>query len=170
VLRLLKDEELDALSREVGVTAAVLSEWREKFLAGAGANLKRREPEPADDEVPRLKAMVGELMKTELLAEKARLLEGNAPGLPWRSREDETALTDEALLEAIRGVLATSPFPGEGHRKVWARLRAQDVRTSRARCLRLMHQAELLAPGSARRVLGPRHHDGTITTDNPDVA
>ncbi len=36
-------------------------------------------------EVLRLKAMVGELMmKTELLAERARLLEGSAPGLPWR--------------------------------------------------------------------------------------
>ncbi|WP_233612357.1 transposase, partial [Corallococcus sp. AB045] len=34
VLRLLKGEELDALSRELGVTAALLSEWREKFLAG----------------------------------------------------------------------------------------------------------------------------------------
>ncbi|MCE9674049.1 transposase [Myxococcus stipitatus] len=85
VLRLLKGEELDALSRELGVTAAVLSEWREKFLAGAEANLKSREPEPADDEVLRLKAMVGELMmKNELLAEKARLLETNAPGFPWR--------------------------------------------------------------------------------------
>ncbi len=87
VLRLLKGEELDALSRELGVTAAVLSEWREKFLAGAEANLKSREPEPepADDEVLRLKATVGELMmKNELLAEKARLLEDNAPGFPWR--------------------------------------------------------------------------------------
>ncbi|QAT84972.1 hypothetical protein EJ065_3410 [Corallococcus coralloides] len=85
VLRLLKGEELDALSRELGVTAAVLSEWRERFLAGAEANLKSREPEAADDEVLRLKAMVGELMmKNELLAEKARLLEGNAPGFPWR--------------------------------------------------------------------------------------
>ncbi|WP_434299350.1 transposase [Corallococcus exiguus] len=73
VLRLLKGEELDALSRELGVTAAVLSEWREKFLAGAEANLKSREPEAADDEVLRLKAMVGELMmKNELLAQKAR--------------------------------------------------------------------------------------------------
>jgi putative transposase len=63
----------------------VLSEWREKFLAGAEANLKSREPEPTDDEVLRLKAMVGELMmKNELLAEKVRLLEGNAPGFPWR--------------------------------------------------------------------------------------
>jgi putative transposase len=82
-------------------------------------------------------------------------------------RGPKTALTDEALLQAIRGVLAQSPFLGEGHRKVWARLRAQDVRTSMARCLRLMREAGLLAPGRARRVLGPRHHDGTITTDKP---
>jgi transposase-like protein len=85
VLRLLNGEELDALSRELGVTAATLSEWREKFLAGGAANLKSREPTPSDDEVLRLKAMVGELMmKNELLAQKARLLEGNAPGFPWR--------------------------------------------------------------------------------------
>ncbi len=55
------------------------------------------------------------------------------------------------------------------HRKVWARLRAQGVRTSKARCLRLMREARLLAPGRARRVLGPRHHNGTITTDKPNV-
>lgn len=35
VLRLLKGEELDALSQELGVTAAVLSEWREKFLGSS---------------------------------------------------------------------------------------------------------------------------------------
>ena len=88
---------------------------------------------------------------------------------PAARRGPKTALTDEALLEAIRGVLAASPFLGEGHRKVWARLRAQGVRTSKARCLRLMRDAGLLSPGRARRVLGPRNHDGTITTDMPDV-
>ena len=34
VLRLLHGEELDALSRELGVTAATLAQWRERFLAG----------------------------------------------------------------------------------------------------------------------------------------
>ncbi|MBZ4397988.1 IS3 family transposase [Myxococcus sp. AS-1-15] len=92
-----------------------------------------------------------------------------AQALPAAQRGPKTALTDEALLEAIRGVLARSRFLREGHRKVWARLRAQDVRTSKARCLRLMRQAGLLAPGRAGRALGPRHHDGTITTDRPDV-
>ncbi|MBZ4408975.1 IS3 family transposase [Myxococcus sp. XM-1-1-1] len=88
---------------------------------------------------------------------------------PATRRGPKTALTEEALLESIRGVLAASPFLGEGHRKVWARLRAQQVRTSKARCMRLMRQAGLLAPGRARRVLGPRHHNGTMTTDKPEV-
>jgi putative transposase len=33
------------------------------------------------------------------------------------------AMPDDALTTEIRGVLAASPFHGEGHRKVWARLR-----------------------------------------------
>ena len=40
VLRLLHGEELDALSRELGVTAATLAQWRERFLAGGQASLK----------------------------------------------------------------------------------------------------------------------------------
>ena len=32
-------------------------------------------------------------------------------------------MPDAALVEAIRAVLSASPFHGEGHRKVWARLR-----------------------------------------------
>ncbi|NOK08550.1 IS3 family transposase [Corallococcus exercitus] len=88
---------------------------------------------------------------------------------PAAKRGPKTALTDEALLEAIRGVPQASPFQGEGHRKVWARLRVQGVCTSKARCLRRMREAGLLAPGRACRVLGPRHHDGRITTDMPDV-
>lgn len=85
VLRLLKGEDLDTLSREMGVTAATLSEWRDAFLAGAEANLKSREPTPADDENLRLKAKIGELtMELELAREKAKKLEVNAPHFPWR--------------------------------------------------------------------------------------
>jgi putative transposase len=40
-------------------------------------------------------------------------------------------MVDAALLERIRAVLAASPFHGEGHRKVWARLRIAGIRTSR---------------------------------------
>ena len=41
------------------------------------------------------------------------------------------SMPDAALLQAIRAMLAASPFHGEGHRKVWARLRVADVRTSK---------------------------------------
>jgi hypothetical protein len=37
-------------------------------------------------------------------------------------------MPDAALLEAIRAVLTARPFHGEGHRKVWARLRVAGVR------------------------------------------
>ena len=53
---------------------------------------------------------------------------------------------DSELLAEIRDVLATSPFVGEGHRKVWARLRRRGVCTSRKRVLRLTRGAGLLAP------------------------
>jgi len=51
---------------------------------------------------------------------------------------------------------------------VWARLRAQGIRTSKRRVLRLMRQAGLLAPTRAPLVVGPRVHDGTITTERPN--
>ena len=71
-------------------------------------------------------------------------------------------MPDAALLVAIRGVLADSPFHGEGHRKVWARLRVRGLRTSRRRVLRLMRQHDLLAPSRYGAPRGPRSHDGTI--------
>ena len=64
-------------------------------------------------------------------------------GQPIRTlqrRGPKTAWTDSALTEKIRAVLAASPFYGEGHRKMWARLRFEGVRTSKARVLRLMRE------------------------------
>ena len=43
VLRLLRGEDIETLSRELGVTAATLSGWRDQFLEGGAANLKARE-------------------------------------------------------------------------------------------------------------------------------
>jgi transposase InsO family protein len=83
-------------------------------------------------------------------------------------RGPKTSDTDEALTSHIRQVLAASPFLGEGHRKVWARLRAQGIRTSKPRVLRLMRAANLLAPTRIQRVLGPQSHEGTITTEHPN--
>ena len=78
-------------------------------------------------------------------------------------------MTDRELLGEIRDVLATSPFVGEGHRKVWARLRRRGVCTSRKRVLRLTRGAGLLAPTARVRKRAQRLHDGTITVTVPDT-
>ena len=89
------------------------------------------------------------------------------PG-PAAKRGPKPRWSDEQLVEQIRAVLTASPFVGEGHRKVWARLRWQGVRTSKARVLRLMREAQLLAPTRVGHAHGPTAHDGRITTDEPD--
>jgi len=78
-------------------------------------------------------------------------------------------MSDEDLVKAIRADLDASPFYGEGHRKVWARLRFAGIRTSKDRTLRLMRENNLLAPTRVGRPHGPRAHDGTIITAQPDV-
>ena len=80
------------------------------------------------------------------------------------------ALDDAALLVTIRAVIAESPFHGDGHRKIWARLRARKgVRTSMRRVLRVMREAELLAPARQPDPVVEHLHDGTIVTDRPNV-
>jgi putative transposase len=90
------------------------------------------------------------------------------PSGPAR-RGPQPTVSDAALLAAIRADLARSPWTGEGHRKVWARLRAIDgIRVSRKRVLRLMRQHALLSPQRTR----PRPeaaHDRHIVTDAPNV-
>ena len=78
-------------------------------------------------------------------------------------------MPDADLLEAIRAVLTDSPFHGEGHRKVWARLRHRGTRASRRRVLRLMREADLLAPSRTGAPRGPRSHDGTIVPATVDT-
>jgi len=92
----------------------------------------------------------------------------SSPAHQPAKRGPKTSYTDEALTAQIRQVLMASPFVGEGHRKVWARLRIRGIRTSKLRVLRLMRQAGLLAPSRAPRVRGPYTHDGTIITDQPN--
>ena len=84
-------------------------------------------------------------------------------------RGPKPAISDQALLDAIRANLARSPWTGEGHRKVWARLRAMDgIRVSRRRVLRLMREHALLSPHRARpRPDAP--HDRHIITASPNI-
>ena len=80
VLRLLRGEDLEILSRELGVTAATLSSWRDSFLDGGKASLKSRPADERDEEIARLRAKVGQLtMDVELLDQKCQHLEAGRP-------------------------------------------------------------------------------------------
>lgn len=84
VLRLLRGEDLELLSRELGVTAARLSKWREQFLAAGQAVLKKRHQDDRDVEIMRLQQKLGEItMDNELLQKKIERLEDGRP-LPRR--------------------------------------------------------------------------------------
>src|SRR4051794_31558119 len=87
VLRLLRDEDLELISRALGVTAAELSGWREAFLAAGEASLKSRPADARDAAIDRLQAKVGELtMTNELLEAKIERLETHRPLARRRSR------------------------------------------------------------------------------------
>ncbi|QDV33433.1 hypothetical protein ElP_13040 [Tautonia plasticadhaerens] len=80
VVRLLRGEDLDSLSRELGVTAATLSSWRDGFLDGGTAALEGRPADGRDELVARLQAEVGQLtMDRQPLGMRCRHLEGGRP-------------------------------------------------------------------------------------------
>ena len=86
-----------------------------------------------------------------------------------RRRGPIGAAPDDVLVAHIRRVLEASPFHGEGYRKAWAKLRVAGMRTSKERVRRLMREHDLQAPPRAGHAHGPKAHDGTITTETPDV-
>ena len=87
VLRLLRGEDLEMVSRSLGVTAATLSGWRDAFLAAGEASLASRPAASEELESERLKAKLGEvLLREELLEAKIAALEGSRPLARRRSR------------------------------------------------------------------------------------
>jgi len=87
VLRLLRGESLALLSRELGITAARLSNWREHFLTSGRAALKKRPQDSRDLEIALLQQKLGEVtMENELLQKKIERLESGLPLPPQRSR------------------------------------------------------------------------------------
>jgi len=86
-----------------------------------------------------------------------------------KKRGPKTLISDEELLAFIREDLEASPFIGEGHRKVWARLYyGKKIKVARKRVLRIMRENNLLSPHRVPKA-PPIEHDGTITTDEPNV-
>lgn len=87
VLRLLRGEDLETVSRALGVTAATLSGWRDAFLAAGEASLATRPIDGEELESERLKARLGEmLLKQELMEAKIAALEGGRPLVRRRPR------------------------------------------------------------------------------------
>jgi transposase len=73
VLRLMRGEPLDALSRELGIEIYRLEEWHKKALQGIESALKAREGDPLTAELDAAMRRIGEItMENELLREKAR--------------------------------------------------------------------------------------------------
>ena len=87
VLRLLRGESLEALSREVGVEIYRLDAWRARAMAGLEFGLKARHGEPVAEVLDAAKRHIGELsMEIELLRERARAAEQRLPLAMRRSR------------------------------------------------------------------------------------
>ena len=87
VLRLLRGESLDAVSREVGVEVYRLEQWKARALTGLELGLKERDGEPLAAELDAAKRHIGELsMQNELLLQRARAAEGGRPLATRRSR------------------------------------------------------------------------------------
>jgi putative transposase len=93
----------------------------------------------------------------------------HASSAPSARRGPVGPCPDDELVDHIRRILAASPFPGEGYRKVWARLRHGGIRTSPRRVLRLMRTHQLLAPTRRGHPHGPQAHDGTIIPTQVDT-
>ena len=87
VLELLRGADLESTSRKHRVTAATLTEWRDRFLAGGEAILKSREVDVDDEEKRRLKSVVASVsVDNELLREKIAKLENGRPLAFWKSK------------------------------------------------------------------------------------
>lgn len=85
VLRVLRGESLDELSRELAVPASRLSEWRDEFLKAGEVSMKTREPNAQDEEIRKLKETIGSIaMENEVLREGVRKWKSGAPFVPGR--------------------------------------------------------------------------------------
>jgi putative transposase len=111
---------------------------------------------------------IWEVPRSSFYADRRRADTTTMP-LPPQRRGPKPVVSDDALLAAIRADLARSPWHGEGHRKVWARLRVMDgIRVARKRVLRLMRENALLSPHRAR-TRDDTPHDRHIITDAPNL-
>jgi hypothetical protein len=167
VLRLLRGESLDLLARESGRPTGRIAGWREEFLQAGREDVEagaRARPSPT--------RCAGQGRRVAARGRDPARAAGEE-GKPSVTEALEVSAELPAPLKTVcrvRRDLDGSPFVGEGHRKVWARLRRErGIRTSRKRVLRLTREARLLAPTPQVRKRSQRLHEGTITVEVPDT-
>ena len=74
VLRLLRGESVDALSRELAVPIFRLEEWRDRALTGIDVGLKERENDPIEQQLNDANRRIGELvMEVEILRKERQV-------------------------------------------------------------------------------------------------
>ncbi len=84
-LRLLRGESIDSVSRELGLPAYVLEEWRQQAIHGIESSLKSRDVDPLSEDLDKALKRIGELsMENELLRERC-----NRPGPLRRGRSNK---------------------------------------------------------------------------------
>ena len=180
VLRLLRGEDLESVSRAVGITAARASHWRAQFLAAGQAGRKSRAPDGGGLAVPAAlcPAEVDAMSGAQSIATRrasgvqrvcrvwhrarssvsARRQATRSPAR-CRRRGPIGAAPDDVLVAHLRRVLegrfmARAEKPGRSGR-------GDDLKE---RVRRLMREHDLQAPPRAGHAHGPKAHDGTITT------
>ena len=85
VLRLMRGEAAELLSRELGLPMFKLEQWRQKAEAALDGALKEREADPAGDELTAAMRRIGELsMEVELLRAKIGRTSGPLARRRWR--------------------------------------------------------------------------------------
>ena len=165
----LKERESDPASGELAADMQRIGELRHEGRAAARQNRASQALWPAGgrgdgrgdfpDHRPPLRRSHGsagswDQPRSSFYAARQPQAGAVAPASASARRGPKPIIGDEALLAAIRADLKRSPWTGEGHRKVWARLRAIDgVRVSRKRLLRLMREYALTVAPSRSHAL-----------------
>ena len=77
VLRLLRGEDMESVSREAGVPLHRLSEWRDAYSQGGREALKARAGDPLDTELRQTRDLIAKLaLENEILKKAKAFVDG----------------------------------------------------------------------------------------------
>ncbi len=74
VLRLLKGEDMELVSRETGFAMHELAQWREKYTLGGRENLKSHSTDPKNAELEQRDKLISKLALENEILKKARAI------------------------------------------------------------------------------------------------